>query len=120
MSKSGDLARLTGLAALTLDHCLGRMRAASLALERSRDQLAAINLAAKPADLPLIAAARAELAYQCWADQRRSELNLVIARQTADWLTARDAAKTAFGRRRALQDLAAAIKPRRRDGEDAE
>lgn len=112
MSKAKDLARLTELAKLTLDHRLGQMRAASHALERSRDQLAAINEAAKPADLPMVAGARAEWAYRRWADQRRSELNLVIARQTADWLTARDEAKTAFGRREALNGLAQSMKPR--------
>ncbi len=112
MSKARDLARLTELAALTLDHRLGQMRAASQALERSRDQLAAINEAGKPADLPLVAGARAEWAYRRWADQRRSELNLVIARQTADWLTARDEARTAFGRREALQGLALLVKDR--------
>lgn len=118
MSKTAEIARLTQLAALTLDHRLGQMRAASLALERSRDQLAAISEAGKPADLPLVAGAKAEWAYRRWADQRRSELNLVIARQTADWLTARDAATTAFGRREALQGLALSVKLRRRDGED--
>ena len=111
MSKAKDLARLTELAKLTLDHRLGQMRAASRALERSRDQLAAINEAAKPADLPMVAGARAEWAYRRWADQRRSELNLVIARQTANWLTARDEAKTAFGRREALNGLAQSMKP---------
>ena len=112
MSMARDLARLKQLAGLTLDHRLGQMRAASLALERSRDQMDAINEAAKPADLPLVAGARAEWAYRRWADQRRSELNLVIARQTADWLTARDAAKTAFGRNEALSGLAKSVKPR--------
>ncbi len=119
MSKARNLARLSELAALTLDHRLGQMRAASQALERSRGQLAAINEAAKPADLPLVAGAKAEWAYRRWADQRRSELNLVIARQTADWLTARDEAKTAFGRREALQGVARSVKLRRHDGESA-
>ncbi len=119
MSKAKDLSRLTELAALTLDHRLGQMRAASQALERSREQLAAISEAAKPADLPMVVGARAEWAYRRWADQRRSELNLVIARQTAAWLTARDDAKTAFGRREALTGLALSIKPRLRNGESS-
>lgn len=105
MTRSQDLTRLRALAELTLDHRLSRMRAAKLALDRSQAQLADINAAAAPAELPLVAAARAEWTYQRWAELRRSELNLVIARQKADCLDAREAAKTAFGRLQALRGL---------------
>lgn len=113
MSKARDLARLGALAQLTLDHRLALMRAATAALDRSKAQLAALNQPPDPVDLPLVPAARAEWTYQRWADLRRGELNLVIARQTADWLQARDQAKTAFGRMSALQGLAEKlVKPR--------
>lgn len=109
MTRLKDLAGLQELAQLTLDHQLDRMRAATVALERSKTQLGAINVAQESSDLPLVAAARAEMTYQRWADLRRSELNLVIARQTVDWLGEREKAKTAFGRLEALQGITARI-----------
>lgn len=114
MSKTRDFDRLGQVAQVTLDHRLGLMRAATAALDRSKAQLATINAAGSPADLPLVASARAEWTYQRWADLRRGELNLVIARQTADRLTALDAAKTAFGRLEALRGLARSSKDRDR------
>ena len=36
--------------------------------------------------------------YQLWADQRRSAINLILARQTAAWSEARKDAAEAFGR----------------------
>lgn len=110
MTKAGELKKLGALAQLTLDHRLGRMRASSGLLELSKAQLAAITAAPAPqTDLPPVIGAKAEFTYQRWADLRRSELNLVIARQTADWLTARDEARLAFGRLSALQGLAARL-----------
>lgn len=101
-----DLLRLSELAQLALDHRLERMKTTSIRLDQSRTQLAAINEISAAADLSFLAGARAELTYQPWADHRRSELNLVIARQTAEWLCARDEARTAFGRLSALRGLA--------------
>lgn len=107
MTKTQDLDRLKGLAQLTLDYRLGQMRAATLALDRSKAQLAVISEAGRSADLPLVAGAKAEWTYQRWADLRKSELNLVIARQTIACLAARDEAKTAFGRLEVLRGLSA-------------
>jgi hypothetical protein len=53
------------------------------------------------------------LAYDRWADVRRSELNLVIARQTAEWIETRVEAGTALGRLQALQGLEKRLKSRR-------
>ncbi|MGL4238152.1 hypothetical protein [Tabrizicola sp.] len=113
MTKARDLARLADLAQLMLDHRLGTLRQAADAVEQSRMQLQAINAASAPADLPPVAAERVGLAYQRWADVRRSELNLVISRQTAEWIEARGEAGTAFGRLQALQGLAARSPNRR-------
>jgi hypothetical protein len=109
MGRDQDSARLDALAQLTLDHRLGKMQAATAALDRSKAQLAALATAGGPEDLPLVAGAMAEWHYQRWADLRKSELNLVIARQTADWLTTRDEAKRAFGRLQALRAAMARI-----------
>jgi hypothetical protein len=113
MTKSRDLARLADVAQLMLDTRLGQLRAASTQLDRSRMQLMAINAAAKPADLPPVAAEKVALVYDRWADVRRAELNLVIARQTAEMLEARSEAGTAFGRLQALQGLAKRLEERR-------
>jgi hypothetical protein len=106
MSQARDLSRLTDVAQLMLDHRLGALRAAAAGLEQSRAQLEAINAAAAPADLPPLTAETVARTYERWADVRRSELNLVIARQTAEMLEARDAAGTAFGRLQALRRVA--------------
>jgi len=113
MSRAKDITRLSEVAQLMLDHRLGALRSAAAELERSRMQLAAINAAAAPADLPPVAAERVALQYERWADVRRSELNLVIARQTVQWMEARGDAQTAFGRLQALQGLADRLKTKR-------
>lgn len=105
MSKAQDMTRIAELAQLMLDHRLGQLRTTRVELDRSRSQLQAINAAAEPTDLPLVASQTVGLAYQRWADVRRSDLNLVIARQTADWIGAREDAGTAFGRLQALRGL---------------
>jgi hypothetical protein len=106
MSRSKDLAQLADLAQLMLDHRLGNLKSSSDRLELSRIQLSAINQSAKPADLDPVTAAKVGLDYERWADVRRAELNLVIARQTATWLEARGDAQAAFGRVQALRALA--------------
>ncbi|WP_333816087.1 hypothetical protein [Tabrizicola sp.] len=114
MIKAKDLRRLAEVAQLMLDHRLGRLRAAAAELERSRMQLASVNAAARSAEeLEPVTAERVAMAYDRWADVRRSELNLVIARQTAHWLEARGEAQTAFGRVQALQGLAERLKDKR-------
>lgn len=110
MTRQQDLDRLELLAQLRLDHQLARMRTAAMALDRSKTQLRAIDAAPLSADLTLVSGAMVEISYQRWADLRRSELNLVIARQTADWLAEREKAKTAFGQRRALRELASSVR----------
>lgn len=113
MSKARDLSRLADLAQLMLDHRLGQLRLSADALDQSRMQLAAVNRAAEPADLDPVTAARVGLGYDRWADVRRAELNLVIARQSAAWHEARSEARTAFGRVQALRGLAIQAKSRR-------
>jgi hypothetical protein len=114
MTGSKDLARLAELAQLALDHRLGTLRASAEKLEQSRMQLSALNQGAQPVDLDPMLSTRVGLEYERWADARRAELNLVIARQTATWLEARGEAQTAFGRVQALQGLAAKLRNDRR------
>lgn len=107
MTKAKDLKRLAEVAQLMLDHRLGQLRASAAELERSRMQLASINAGACPSEeLEPLTGEKVGIAYDRWADVRRSELNLVIARQTAGWIEARSDAQNAFGRVQALQGLA--------------
>lgn len=110
MTKVADMARMAELAQLVLDQRLGRLRSAAADLERSRKQISALDLSAAPTDLEPVTAERVALTYSRWADQRRSELNLVIARQTVNWMEARSEAQTAFGRVQTLQGLATRLK----------
>lgn len=105
MTRSKDLVALVHLGQLVLDHKLGVLKSTSDRLAHSRMQLSAVNQAGQPADLDPILSSKVGLGYERWADVRRSELNLVIARQTAAWLEARGEAQTAFGRVQALQRL---------------
>ena len=114
MSRTKELQRLAEVAQVMLDHRLGQLRAAAAELERSRMQLAAINAAAGPSEeLGPVISERVAIAYARWADTRRSELNLVTARQTASWIDSRSEAQTAFGRVQALQGLAARLRERK-------
>ena len=114
MSKASDLGKLADVAQLILDHRLGQLRSAAAELERSSMQLAALNQPPSPQlDLEPMTAEKVARAYDRWSDVRRAELNLVMARQTADWIEARAEAQTAFGRVQALQGLATRLKNNR-------
>lgn len=106
MNKS-DLGRLKSLADLMLDHRLGHLRKAAEAKAQSEAALAALSQPLpEPEGLEGASAALAGLAYRRWADARRAEINQFLARQTHDWMLARDDAQLAFGRAEALRQLA--------------
>ena len=113
MTRSGDIAALQGLARMLLDHRLSQLRLAADRCDQSRMQIAALEQPSAPADLGLAVAEQVVLRYQLWADVRRAELNTVLARQTADWLAAREDARNAFGRAEALRGIAARLSERR-------
>jgi hypothetical protein len=105
MTQARDLARLSGLAQLVLDHRLAAVRLAAEALDQSRAQLQALDAPTEDIGLSPVETVPVALAYQRWADVRRSELNLVIARQTGASIEARGAASLALGRSQVLQKL---------------
>ncbi|AZL59453.1 hypothetical protein EI545_11735 [Tabrizicola piscis] len=113
MTRRTETTKVITLADLLLRHHLGQMRQAAERLDRSRAQMAAIDKAADPADLPEVVAARVDCDYRRWADARKSELNLVLARQTAEVLAARAEAEVAFGRVQALRGIAARLHGKR-------
>lgn len=107
MSQKQQLAKLQQIAGLMLDSRLAALQTAARAKAESEAQLAGLAVAmAAPADISAVAAERAALTYQRWADARRAELNLVLARQTVAWMEARDAARVAFGKTEALAGVA--------------
>ncbi len=106
MNRAAQIAKLGQISRLLLDSRLARLQAAARACRESEDRLAGLNVPdAEPGTLPEIAASLASLNYQRWADARRLEINLVLARQTSTMIEARDAAREAFGRSEALRGL---------------
>ncbi len=106
MSKLQDIRRLQLLAALKLEASILVLAKANHARQISMGQLAGLATEQElPADMPEIVGRRAEMTYQRWAEGRRAEINVVLARQTADWLTAQDAARAVFGQTEALKAI---------------
>lgn len=102
MTRESRLSRLEQISDLMFDLRLKDLKKAAEARNASLDRLE--GLAAAPAvGLDPITSARTDLLYQRWADQRRSDINLVLARQTADWLDSQDKARHAFGRVQVLR-----------------
>ncbi|GHE01796.1 hypothetical protein U879_15930 [Defluviimonas sp. 20V17] len=108
------LVDLHRLARMALEVDLAELRAAA---RRKEASLAALETLSQPAqatsDLSPVAVGLAALRYQRWADLRRAELNTRLAKQTAEWMEARDKAAHAFGRTEALSRLAARNAPRK-------
>lgn len=109
MSRARDLAALERLSGLVLDHRLSRLNAAAARMERSRMQIAALDRPAEPEGISAVTAGQVGLRYRLWADARKGELNTVLARQTVEWIEARQDAREAFGRLEALRGVAARL-----------
>ncbi|MBI1169887.1 hypothetical protein GC209_00670 [bacterium] len=105
MSHLEKLERLRQISSLLLDSKLVAVERAARARQHSLDLLAELDLPAAPIDLPPILAGEVTMRYELWADQRRSELNLVLARQSAEWAEARQEAALAFGRNQVVAKL---------------
>lgn len=102
--KTGDMQRLAEISQMIVDQRLGNLRRLAAAKAQSEALLGALEL--EPSDsLGLIADAQTNHRYQLWADARRAEINLVLARQTAEWMVARTEAATALGKVRVLDRL---------------
>jgi hypothetical protein len=116
MSQKQQLAKLGQLSNLLLDSRLAVLQAAARAKLESEAQLAGLTAPQPLAEqISDIAAALAGLNYQRWADARRAELNMLLARQTVTWMEARESAREAFGKKQALGGVAtklAVFKPK--------
>lgn len=107
MSAPKQLARLQSLAQMILDAQLVELRQAAKARSETLTHLSDLKSPEVQMDEQMgVAEVKATLAYQLWADQRRAELNVTLARQTAQWMDRRDAARYAFGKADVLETLA--------------
>lgn len=109
MSRQKEIAKLQVLAGLMLDHRLAGLQTAARAKAQSEAALAGLARPAEVEGLEGAAGALAGLQYQRWAEARRAEINLTLARQTRDWLEAQDSAREAFGKAEALKGLVAKL-----------
>jgi hypothetical protein len=105
MTVSKQLDELRQLSDLMLDQRLLALRGAQAARIETQDRIAALDLPDFADGCALAIAARAALLYQTWADVRRKDLNLTLARQTVAEIEAKDAARTAFSKQRVLASL---------------
>ncbi len=100
------LAHICRLSDMIFDVQQMRLSAATRLRQESLDRLASLAMPSAQ-DLDPLTAAKAHLRYQLWADQRRAEINLNLARQTAAWHEAQVETRHAFGRTEALRLLEA-------------
>jgi hypothetical protein len=105
MSDRDKLAQLQQVSQLMLDIRLLALDRAAKVRQASLDHLADLNKPATPTDLNPVIAGEVAMRYENWADHRRSEINLALARQTADWAEARHHAALAFGRNAVIGKL---------------
>jgi hypothetical protein len=116
MSGKAEISKLQLLVEMILDQRLSVLRKAAQAKQDSEAVLAGLACPeAVPSDLHGVSSQLAGLGYQRWADARRSEINVVLARQTVEFLAARDEARVAFGKADALSKVAEKLRlePRR-------
>lgn len=106
-----NLQNLCALTQMVLDVRLARLTEAANARDASLAHLAGLARTSQVDGLSEIAQAQVQLTYDRWAEARRAEINLVLARQTAEWMEARADASLAFGRTDVLRRLIARSKP---------
>lgn len=105
------LSRLLDLSALKREAALGDLSRQAARCRHLREALDGLDhpATAEPS-LSVTEAARCAAMWTLWADRKRAELNLQLARQTAEWLAARDAARRDLARDEALRRLAARLR----------
>lgn len=100
-----SLGRLQHLAAMIRDREMAGLRAANLAREASEARLADLAKPMPTMGLDPVMAALTEIRWQRWADRRRAEINLQLARQIVECEQMRDRACHAFARTEVLRRL---------------
>ncbi|MGL5008904.1 MAG: hypothetical protein ACRC6I_03420 [Paracoccaceae bacterium] len=114
MTSEKRLASLGQITEVILDQRLMALQAAQRARQATKARIAALDTAFTSDELALVAAERAQLLYQTWADRRRSQLNQTLAQQTVATMECEAAAREAFSRNTVLSGLRARLpaKPR--------
>lgn len=102
MHNRKKLDQLNTLSKLILDQRLAKLQARAAERNASLQRLQNLTYAAVEQS-DQIELARAVLRYERWADERRSDINIALASQTAHWMEARQAAVIAFGRAHVLK-----------------
>lgn len=97
------LARLLRLSEMVRDRDMALLRSATLAREKSEAHLADLAKPMRTEGLAPMASALAEIRWQKWADHRKAEINLQLARQIVEWDEARDKACQTFARAEVLR-----------------
>ncbi|SEN98974.1 hypothetical protein SAMN05216227_103725 [Pseudorhodobacter antarcticus] len=103
MNQAAKLARLQKISDLILDTHLEKLRICAAARNVSIRGLQ--DLTVQPTIDDSLQFAQSRMRYEAWADTRRAELNIMLARQTADWLDEKHAAEKAFGRAQNISRL---------------
>jgi hypothetical protein len=109
MTTREKMQALGNISALALDQRLAALRQAQAMRQAIVDRIAALELAPVDTNLSLAAAQKAEVYYQMWADERRKQLNLSLARTTAVVLQAEAEARHVFARNSVLVALRARV-----------
>lgn len=100
-----QLGQLKHVSDLMLDQRLLALRAAQTARVATQDRIAALDMPYFAEGCFIAIAARAALLYEAWADGRRRDLNLILARQTVTEIEAKVDARIAFSKQRVLENL---------------
>jgi hypothetical protein len=106
MTLAKKLGPLQQIADVILDQRLLALRAANAARQDTQKKIASLEVPGCWDACSLQSSAKAEMLYQAWADTRRKDLNLHLAKQTVVKIEAEDAARLAFSRHAALSKLA--------------
>ena len=94
------------------DREMACLRAAHLAREASEARLADLAKPMPTPDIDPITAALTEIRWQRWADRRRAEINVQLARQIVECDRMRERACHAFARSAVLRRLSDDTEPR--------
>jgi hypothetical protein len=105
MNDAARLRALKQIADMLSDRDIARLSKAQAQKARTEALLRALDHSSQPADLDPAAVALVVERYGLWTSNRRIVLNQQLARDTASWIIARDAAQKAFGRAQVVQSL---------------
>lgn len=99
-----DLSRLVALSRMLLDQDLHLLREAAIRKDTIAARLNGLEPASAPG-LDPITEARLRDRYQIWADGKRAEINITLARARAEWLEQRGKAAYSLARHTILQKI---------------